>query len=110
MVQVHVCEAPKCNNAFIPKKGAKKAMYCSPACNQRAYNARLREKRKAQARTLHIDESIHFTRLSELIPELDKALDHYAKIFGNEATMGAIKLIAGIGEALEGRLCEPTTT
>jgi len=100
MAKVHTCEAPKCNNTFIPKAGAKRAMYCSPACNQRAYNARLRAKREAQSRTLDMEEAIFFNAMAQAVPALESAIDRYEKAYGSPATMGAVKLIAGIAQAL----------
>jgi len=100
MAKVHVCEAPRCTNTFIPKAGAKRALYCSQKCNQRAYNARLKAKREAQSRTLDMEEAIFFNAMSEAVPALESAIDRYEKTYGSPATMGTIKLIAGIAQAL----------
>lgn len=100
MAKVQTCQAPNCNNSFIPKQGAKRALYCCQACNQRAYNARKRANKKAQARTLTLEESAHYIKLSERIPELESALDRYENLFGHDAVMATIKLMAGIAQEI----------
>jgi len=99
-MKVITCQAPGCSNSFRPKKGAKRALYCCQACNQRAYNARKRANKKANARTLTLEESASYIKVSERVPALESALDRYESLFGHDAVMATIKIIAGLGEQL----------
>lgn len=98
MARIHTCEI--CGISFMPKKGAKRVKYCSQKCNQRAYNARLKQQRKARNLTVTLEEAHAYDLLSQKVTDLDNVLDRFQTIHGNEATLSLIRVLAHVSTAL----------
>jgi len=96
MTKVYTCRI--CGASFTPRKGAKRAYYCSQACNQKNYNNKLKAERRREALTITPTEAEHYQKMLDVYPFLDRETDKIATLHGNESALSAIKLIAKIGE------------
>lgn len=89
-----VCQV--CGQSFIPATNAKRALYCSSKCKQKAYYERKKAEEKAKERTISMFDEQAYKYFTSNFPDICGQLNAIKAKHGKQALLDMIKVFTTI--------------